>query len=350
MSQVLVGSWLLSTSAGLFGLVMYGGYTRLKRAGLSMVDWRPHSIKLPKDEVQWEAEFSRYKTFPEYEQNNSDMTLEEFKDIYHIEWTHRVWARGIGAYFAIPMGIFWWKGALTPFLKKHCVGMLALGAMQGCIGWWMVKSGLESPPEEGRVRVSQVRLAAHQITGIGLYSWVFSVGLRCFLKPPEELLTTQALLKGSLWLRKRGIFLTHLAALSMFCGALVAGSDSGKVKSLIPDEIFDREPWYRNFYENKGMMMLNHSLLGLLTFCSATDTWLLARQAVLLTPSRVAVHFMMGSVSLQVLLGLTAVYRGCPLYESLAHQGNGLAFLTSTLALIALTRKPPRAYIQSFTK
>lgn len=356
MSNKLVGAWLLSTSAGLFGLITYGGYTRLKRAGLSMVDWRPHSISRPKDEGEWEVEFERYKTFPEFSNSTPDMTLQEFRDIYNIEWTHRVWARGMGAYFGIPMAIFWWKGALTPCLKKHCLGMLALGALQGGVGWWMVKSGLESPPEEGRVRVNQLRLATHQITGMGLYSWVFAVGLRCFQQAPEQLMTSAPLLQNSLWLRRRGMFILHLTYITLFSGGLVAGSDAGKILGnwpwfgkdwFYPSEAFDRAPWYRNLYENTALIQFDHRLLGYLTFAAVADTWWTMRSIELLTASRLSVHFMMGTACLQVLLGITALYRGCPLAESLSHQANGMAFLTSSLALLAFTRKPSAAFIKT---
>ena len=38
MQSKLIGGWLLSTSFGVLGLITLGGYTRLKHAGLSMVD------------------------------------------------------------------------------------------------------------------------------------------------------------------------------------------------------------------------------------------------------------------------------------------------------------------------
>ena len=46
-------------------------------------------------------------------------------------------------------------------MKPKLVGLLALGGLQGAIGWWMVASGLVD-----RVDVSQYRLATHLTAGL----------------------------------------------------------------------------------------------------------------------------------------------------------------------------------------
>jgi cytochrome c oxidase assembly protein subunit 15 len=62
----IVGLWLLSVSATVFGMVLLGGYTRLSRSGLSMVKWHPHKVGLPRGQEEWAKEFEEYKKFPEY--------------------------------------------------------------------------------------------------------------------------------------------------------------------------------------------------------------------------------------------------------------------------------------------
>lgn len=88
MQSKLVGTWLLGTSIGTFGLIVYGGYTRLKRAGLSMVQWRPLSFTKPSSDEEWQTEYEKYQQFPEYK-TAPDITVDDFKEIYQIEWTHR---------------------------------------------------------------------------------------------------------------------------------------------------------------------------------------------------------------------------------------------------------------------
>ena len=70
-----VGVWLMGTSAAVFGMVVVGGITRLTRSGLSMTDWRPQGRSWPQDEAEWNVEFDKYKTFPEFQVPHLDMSL-----------------------------------------------------------------------------------------------------------------------------------------------------------------------------------------------------------------------------------------------------------------------------------
>ncbi len=74
-----VGVWLLGCAGLVAGTVVVGGLTRLTRAGLSMVEWKPHSVSPPTTHEAWLEEFEKYKQFPEYQRVNKGMTLEEFK-------------------------------------------------------------------------------------------------------------------------------------------------------------------------------------------------------------------------------------------------------------------------------
>ena len=84
------------------------------------------------------------------------MSLDAFKRIFWWEWAHRVLARGVGFVFALPLLFFWATGRIERGLGPKLVGLLALGGLQGAVGWWMVASGLVE-----RTDVSQYRLAIH---------------------------------------------------------------------------------------------------------------------------------------------------------------------------------------------
>ena len=56
-------------------------------------------------------------------------------------------------------------GKLRGSFALKCLGVLALGGVQGAIGWYMVKSGLVD-----RIDVSQYRLALHLLTAFALLS------------------------------------------------------------------------------------------------------------------------------------------------------------------------------------
>ena len=155
--RTLVRGWLYAVLVVLFALVMVGGATRMTGSGLSITEWKPiHGVIPPLNQAEWQEEFEKYQQIPQYEQINKDMTLEEFKGIFWWEWAHRLLARGVGFLVAIPLVFFWLSGRLERGLKPRLVGLLALGGLQGAIGWWMVASGLAE-----RVFVSQYRLAIH---------------------------------------------------------------------------------------------------------------------------------------------------------------------------------------------
>ena len=59
--EKMVGSWLFLTAAGVLGMIVVGGYTRLTHSGLSMVDWKPYTKKYPSNENEWNEEFDKYK-------------------------------------------------------------------------------------------------------------------------------------------------------------------------------------------------------------------------------------------------------------------------------------------------
>ena len=51
-------------------------------------------------------------------------------------------------------------------------GLLALGGLQGAIGWWMVASGLVDVPE-----VSHIRLAVHLLTALLIFAAIIWTAL-----------------------------------------------------------------------------------------------------------------------------------------------------------------------------
>ena len=92
-----VGWWLLVSSGSVFCMVVVGGITRLTRSGLSMTDWRPQGKRWPRNDAEWEAEFDRWKQFPEYQRlykgSSIPFSMEDFKGIFFWEWFHRMMGR-----------------------------------------------------------------------------------------------------------------------------------------------------------------------------------------------------------------------------------------------------------------
>jgi len=160
-----IAAWLTIVAAFVFLMVVVGGITRLTESGLSITLWEPISGAIPPlSEDAWQAQFDRYKTSPQYELQGHGMTLRDFKAIFFWEYVHRLLGRVIGLAFAVPLLFFWWRRWVPPGYGWKLGGLLALGALQGAIGWWMVASGLVDRPD-----VSHIRLAVHLLLALAIF-------------------------------------------------------------------------------------------------------------------------------------------------------------------------------------
>src|SRR4051812_19896608 len=136
---------LFLVAALVFAMVVVGGITRLTESGLSITEWKPLSGAIPPlNHADWARAFDLYKATPEYRQINgpAGMTLAQFKHIYWWEFLHRLLGRLIGAVFAVGLAGFAWKRAIPKGYGWMMLGLLALGGLQGLLGWYMVMSGL----------------------------------------------------------------------------------------------------------------------------------------------------------------------------------------------------------------
>jgi len=66
-SNRAVGLWLFGCGGMVYVAVALGGVTRLTESGLSMVSWKLLGEKRPRSQLEWEAEFSKYQQFPEFQ-------------------------------------------------------------------------------------------------------------------------------------------------------------------------------------------------------------------------------------------------------------------------------------------
>ena len=122
-AERVVGAWLVGGCAWVFSMVVLGGVTRLTRSGLSMTDWK----------FQWESppfvrggrgrasSPSTRASAREFRLSNASMTVDEYKFIFWMEYGHRMWGRGLGAFFALPLCAFLAKGWITKRLGARLV-------------------------------------------------------------------------------------------------------------------------------------------------------------------------------------------------------------------------------------
>ncbi len=216
-----IQNWLYITAFMVFAMAVIGAITRLTESGLSMVEWKPLIGAIPPlSAAEWERVFGLYKQTPEFLHKNSWMQLEDFKQIFFWEWLHRLWGRLIGLVFALPLAWFWIKGQIPQGYKGKFLFLLALGASQGVMGWFMVMSGLVDRPD-----VSHFRLAAHLILALVIFCVTLWLAFD-FSKPKDG--------PSSFCLKRHGWIAFALLSVTITWGAFTAGLDGGMLYNSWP--------------------------------------------------------------------------------------------------------------------
>lgn len=348
-AQKIVGRWLLGCAGMVFGAVILGGVTRLTESGLSMVDWKLFKdMKPPRTEQEWIEEFERYKKFPEYEYQNSqkEMTLSDFKFIYYMEYSHRMWGRLIGVVFALPALYFLKKGWIAKNMKPRLAAFAALLGFQGFLGWYMVKSGLQEQPTVNDIpRVSQYRLASHLGSAFILYT-LFLWSALSHLRPYNNIEYTKQISRIR-WMAHSSKALIFLTA---FSGAFVAGLDAGLVYNSwpkmadrwIPTDLFAMSPRWKNFFENSTTVQFDHRHLGEGTTTLIAALWWMCRSAPLPPSTRLAVNCLLGMGLIQTTLGISTLLMLVPTHLAATHQSGSLVLLSIAVWLTHELRRLPK--------
>ncbi|KAF7506571.1 hypothetical protein GJ744_011608 [Endocarpon pusillum] len=377
-SSNAVAYWLLGSAASVFGIVVFGGLTRLTESGLSITEWKPVTGSLPPlSEADWASEFLKYQSSPEFHLLNPHMTLDEFKSIYWMEWVHRLWGRAIGITFVLPAIYFVARRRVSKPMMLRLAGIAGLIGFQGFLGWWMVKSGLKDDlfASGSHPRVSQYRLTAHLGAAFLCYTAMLWNGLSILrankLLSMNRTMASQTL--ASLSSPQLKIFKRCVAGLALLVfttamsGGLVAGLDAGLIynefpkmglgltppKSELFDKFYSRDPdqkdlYWRNALENPSLVQLDHRILATTTFTSvmalsAYSKFSPTMRAFLPRAAKRGVHGLVGFVWLQVILGISTLIYLVPLPLASAHQAGSLALLTWTLVLGSRVWYPSRA-------
>ncbi|KAM4703473.1 heme A synthase COX15 isoform 2-T2 [Rhinophrynus dorsalis] len=343
----IIGRWLLVCSGMVAGAVVLGGVTRLTESGLSMVDWHlVKEMKPPSTQAEWEAEFEKYQQFPEFKILNHKMTLTEFKFIWFMEYSHRMWGRAVGLAYILPAIYFWRKGWFNRGMKGRVLGLCGFVFFQGLLGWYMVKSGLEEKPESYDVpHVSQYRLAAHLGSALLLYCASLWTGLSLLL-PQQKLPETRHLLQ----LRKFTHWTTGLVFLTALSGAFVAGLDAGLVYNSfpkmgdrwIPDDLLAMSPTFKNMFENTTTVQFNHRILGISSVTAITALYFYSRKVPLPRRARLALNSLLAVAYLQVTLGISTLLLYVPTSLATTHQSGSLALLSMAIWLMNELRRLPK--------
>lgn len=330
-----VSIWLWFVAALVIAMVVVGGATRLTESGLSITEWEPLLGAIPPlSHADWVSAFNDYKQIPQYHIMNPDMTLDAFKSIYWWEWSHRFLGRFIGIAFALPLAFFWLTGRLKSGSGVKFLGVLALGGVQGFIGWYMVKSGLVN-----RIDVSQYRLALHLTTAFAILGLLVWLALNEW---PEAARAAVGAVTPAI--RRMGVFVVAVVVLQVVLGAFVAGLKAGFIYNTwptmdgqwVPSDYWTK-PAYLTFFESHAAAQFNHRIMAyMVVLVVLTEIWLVLRSPV---DSRIRATgiFLACAVLAQVSLGIATLLAHVPLELGVAHQlGGAIVFVLSIVHLHAI--------------
>ena len=347
-NRVAIQIWLKILFTLVVVMILVGGLTRLTDSGLSITEWRPITGALPPlSSENWLLEFEKYKQIPEYELQNKGMSLSEFKFIYWWEWGHRqlgrviglVWLIGFITFFAlrkIPNG---WTGSLL------FVGIL--GGLQGAVGWWMVSSGLTGT----MLDVASYRLATHlglAFVILGYLTWfILLLG-----RSEKILLQSRRNMDPKFVSLSTGLL--HLTFLQILVGALVAGIDAGRnyvdwplmAGGFLPPDPFELSPWWRNFFEDDGLVQFMHRMIGYTLFFFCFFAWRRSRSSGNST-LKFSFNVILAIAFFQMVLGISTVMYAAPWEIAIIHQFGAILLWIFVIRTRFVTKYPPSTIITS---
>lgn len=330
-----VARWLISGIILVGMMLILGSITRLTNSGLSMVEWKPITGAIPPlNEEQWLEEFSKYKTSPEYIKLNYHFDLEQFKEIFYWEYSHRVLGRIVGLVFFFPFVYFLIKKKFkSKKLLYHLLAIFFLGGMQGVIGWFMVKSGLRDNPH-----VSHLWLAFHLVMALFLISYIY-ITMLSLLYPKRDFSSPQ--IKKINRVTKIVLVFTSL---QIVYGAFIAGLKAGKLHDTFPkmgNEWFPSiiaqnfsENGLISFVEDSYLILFIHRWLAVIVMCLVFYIMYKAKNTLLTLKQKKALKYLLIAILIQFLLGVFTILFSVPLVLGVLHQFGAMLFLLSILTVI----------------
>jgi len=318
--------WQLILVLMIVSMVSIGGVTRLTRSGLSIVDWRPVTGLLPPlSDSEWSAEFQKYQSSPEFQQLNSNFSLSDYKNIFWWEYLHRVLGRLIFMWALLP-GLWFWRQKMISgvFLGSLC----GLVALQGLVGWLMVRSGLQNEPQVSPYFLALHFLSAQIVLLFAYRPWVAGRSLAKLKaigqRGGEAASGWEQLRQSQRWGFR---LLMATLAVQIFYGCLTSGMHAGHAFNTYPlmgGQFFPPgglrfDPWLSNWLSNPATVQFTHRWVALLVLALAL-WWgrLVSKQQILAL--RGPTLNLLGVLGVQIVLGVLNIIYVVPISLGALHQ------------------------------
>ena len=202
---------------------------------------------------------------------------------------------------------------------------MCLGALQGFLGWYMVKSGLVDRPD-----VSHYRLAMHLTTAFITFAATFWVALDLMF-PFDKIVST-----GFKRLLRIGML---VLIIQIVYGAFVAGLDAGWVHNhwpmmsegkFIHESVYiERETLFANLTEGKSGVQFVHRTLAYIVVAFILLIVFKGQKYVETNYQRRALNALISLVFLQFILGVFTLILQVPVWLGVAHQVGAFLLLTA---------------------
>ncbi|MEO5886727.1 MAG: COX15/CtaA family protein [Anaerolineales bacterium] len=319
--------WLFIFACIVAFLIVFGGFVRLTRSGLSITEWNPVSGSVPPIGAQaWQEEFAKYQQTPEFKQINSNMTLEEYQYIFYIEWIHRFIARLAGLIYAIPVLYFLFtkKIPLREFGIYFVMGLLFIA--QAFAGWIMVASGLVDRPSVSHFNLTVHLLLAFALLGLSL--WTILGHKYGF---PDKS-------KNTRWSTPSRLALVSfvLLIIQITYGGMTAGLKAGHVSDtwplmfgkLIPPNLFSS---FINIFETPQTIVFIHRWFAFAVLISIIALYVVAHKENHAIEIKNGLNWLLGLIVFQIMLGILTVIFHVQIAIALMHQAGALALFVLTI-------------------
>ncbi len=315
-----VMKWLYVFAFVVAFLVVFGGFVRLTRSGLSIVEWNPISGAMPPSGQQgWEEEFAKYKETPEFKLINSGMTLPEYKFIFYMEWFHRNIARTAGLFYAFPVFYFLIKKTIPykEFGIYFVMGILFIS--QAVAGWIMVASGLDQRPAVSHLNLTLHLLLALTLFGLALWTaFGHKYGFPDTTKKAEWSLPS-----------KLSVAAFVILIIQITYGGFTAGLKAGHVSEtwplmlgkLIPPNLFSS--WI-NIIESPQTIVFIHRWFAWLGLILVPAVYYIVKKQNYPAEIQTGLKWLIGVVALQITLGVLTILSYVNIVLALIHQANAI--------------------------
>jgi heme a synthase len=261
------------------------------------------------------------------------MTLDQYKEIFAIEWFHRIIARLAGLIFALPFFFFVLKRTI-PWKEVGLyllMGILFLA--QAVLGWIMVASGLVDRPS-----VSPYLLAGHlflALTLIGISLWTAFGHLYGFPQGSARIAWSKSSKIVGLGLL--------LLLLQIAYGSLTAGLKAGYISAtwplmfgqLVPNGLLSQfQPAVLNLVAAPITVVFIHRWLAMIGLLAAIGIYWLVRRQDFPEEVRRGIHLVIFLVLVQISLGVLVILSHVEIALALIHQANAIALFAATIYVL----------------